>query len=155
MAPGRFHPIDPWRTSAQTRPRRIWTCGSEPACRPWRDRSALLSAHARYGHQAPADRVIPDNGQHAAVQNADLLACLRPHLRTSFHHQPEAQHPKNFTIHKNAGRLPHLLAQSGHANALANVFLQEKKRTKIGGTISKIHNGIQWDRATKWDNVTI
>src|SRR6516164_4654948 len=40
--------------------------------------------------------------------------CLRPHLRTSFHHQPEAQHPKYSAIHKNAGRLPHLLTQSGH-----------------------------------------
>src|SRR5215813_2958394 len=28
---------------------------------------------------------------------------------TSFHHQPEAQHPKSSAIHKNAGRLPHLL----------------------------------------------
>src|SRR6516164_6611205 len=40
--------------------------------------------------------------------------CLRPHLRTSFHHQPKAQHPKYSAIHKNAGRLPHLLTQSGH-----------------------------------------
>jgi hypothetical protein len=39
---------------------------------------------------------------------------LRPHLRTSFHHQPEAQHPKYSAIHKNAGRLPHLLAKSEH-----------------------------------------
>jgi len=29
---------------------------------------------------------------------------------TSFHHQPEAQHPISSAIHKNAGRLPHLLA---------------------------------------------
>ncbi len=29
--------------------------------------------------------------------------------RTSFHHQPEAQHPKSLAIHKSAGRLPHLL----------------------------------------------
>ena len=29
---------------------------------------------------------------------------------TSFHHQPEAQHPKSLAIHKNAGRLPHLSA---------------------------------------------
>jgi hypothetical protein len=28
---------------------------------------------------------------------------------TSFHHQPEAQHPKSSAIHKLAGRLPHLL----------------------------------------------
>jgi hypothetical protein len=29
-------------------------------------------------------------------------------MRTSFHHQPEAQHPKSSAIHKYAGRLPHL-----------------------------------------------
>ena len=28
--------------------------------------------------------------------------------RTSFHHQPEAQHQKSRPIHNNAGRLPHL-----------------------------------------------
>jgi 3-keto-disaccharide hydrolase len=33
---------------------------------------------------------------------------LRPFARTSFHHQPEAQHPKSSAIHKDAGRLPHL-----------------------------------------------
>jgi hypothetical protein len=27
---------------------------------------------------------------------------------TSFHHQPEAQHPKSSAIHKLHGRLPHL-----------------------------------------------
>jgi hypothetical protein len=31
-------------------------------------------------------------------------------MRTSFHHQPEAQHPNSSAIHKLAGRLPHLLA---------------------------------------------
>jgi hypothetical protein len=31
---------------------------------------------------------------------------------TSFHHQPEAQHPKFAAIHKYAGRLPHLMTQS-------------------------------------------
>jgi len=30
-------------------------------------------------------------------------------MRTSFHHQPEAQHPKSSAIHRLAGRLPHLL----------------------------------------------
>ena len=29
--------------------------------------------------------------------------------------QPEAQHPKSSAIHNNAGRLPHLLTQSGHS----------------------------------------
>jgi hypothetical protein len=37
---------------------------------------------------------------------------------TSFHHQPEAQHPKSSAFHKLAGRLPHLLGrdrtQRGH-----------------------------------------
>jgi hypothetical protein len=33
---------------------------------------------------------------------------LRPFTRTSFHHQPEAQHPKSSAIHKLAGRLPNL-----------------------------------------------
>jgi len=37
---------------------------------------------------------------------------------TSFHHQPEAQHPISSAIHKNAGRLPHLLAVRAHALAL-------------------------------------
>ena len=32
-------------------------------------------------------------------------------MRTSFHYQPEAQHPKFSAIHKIAGRLPHLLGQ--------------------------------------------
>jgi hypothetical protein len=31
-------------------------------------------------------------------------------MRTSFHHQPEAQHPKSPAIETPAGRLPHLLA---------------------------------------------
>jgi hypothetical protein len=35
-------------------------------------------------------------------------------MRTSFHHQSEAQHPKSSAIHKYAGRLPHLVALSGH-----------------------------------------
>jgi hypothetical protein len=35
-------------------------------------------------------------------------------MRTSFHHQPEAQHPKSPAIYTPAGRLPHLSANSGH-----------------------------------------
>src|ERR1017187_9175000 len=33
-------------------------------------------------------------------------------MRTSFHHQPEAQHPKSPAIETPAGRLPHLLSNS-------------------------------------------
>jgi len=45
--------------------------------------------------------------------------------RTSFHHQPEAQHPKSLAIHKNAGRLPHLLADAVEKgkNELIEIFL--------------------------------
>jgi hypothetical protein len=32
---------------------------------------------------------------------------------TSFHHQPEAQHPKSSAIHKLLGRLPHLFPEGG------------------------------------------
>jgi hypothetical protein len=32
-------------------------------------------------------------------------------MRTSFHHQPEAQHPHSPAIYTPAGRLPHLLGQ--------------------------------------------
>jgi len=41
---------------------------------------------------------------HAAL----LLLVLEPFTLTSFHHQPEAQHPKSSAIHKLVGRLPHL-----------------------------------------------
>jgi hypothetical protein len=37
---------------------------------------------------------------------------LRPRMRTSFHHQPEAQHPKSPAIKTPAGRLPHLRADT-------------------------------------------
>jgi hypothetical protein len=33
-------------------------------------------------------------------------------MRTSFHHQPEAQHPKSPAIYTPAGRLPHLWSKS-------------------------------------------
>ena len=36
-------------------------------------------------------------------------------MRTSFHHQPEAQHPKSPAIYTPAGRLPHLRVIDGLA----------------------------------------
>jgi hypothetical protein len=48
---------------------------------------------------------------------------------TPFHHQPEAQHPKFLAINKNAGRLPHLLAQSGHLDTLDQCPLLGVKQT--------------------------
>jgi len=41
---------------------------------------------------------------------------LRPFTRTSLNHQPEAQHPKSSTIHKLAGRLPHLSGEKRTSN---------------------------------------
>jgi hypothetical protein len=38
-------------------------------------------------------------------------------MQTSFHHQPEAQHPKSPAIYTPAGRLPHLWVKSGKAQS--------------------------------------
>ena len=48
---------------------------------------------------------------HTVITAVEPLAtgkALAPQSQTSFHHQPEAQHPKSSAIHKLAGRLPHL-----------------------------------------------
>src|SRR5215831_8856187 len=63
---------------------------------------------ARIIHNADArflDRHVESSKiGHAAL----LLLMLEAALRTSFHHQPEAQHPISSAIHKLVGRLPHL-----------------------------------------------
>jgi hypothetical protein len=41
-------------------------------------------------------------------------------MRTSFHHQPEAQHPKSPAIYTPAGRLPHLWVKNGQPIAGQN-----------------------------------
>ena len=46
---------------------------------------------------------------------------------TSFHHQPEAQHPKSAAIHKYVGRLPHLSAMCGRLHVGKGFF--ERYRT--------------------------
>lgn len=46
------------------------------------------------------------------VHAALLLLMLEAHTVTSFHHQPEAQHPKSPAFHHYRGRLPHLLADT-------------------------------------------
>jgi hypothetical protein len=48
-------------------------------------------------------------------------------MRTSFHHQPEAQHPNSSAIHKLAGRLPHL---------------SEAQRTSAQGVIQDVQFGL-------------
>jgi hypothetical protein len=64
---------------------------------------------------------------------------LRPYTRTSFHHQPEAQHPKSSAIHKLVGRLSHLWVQtlancdvrvtSVHPS-ISDMMLQHRERRK-------------------------
>src|ERR1017187_2821715 len=55
-------------------------------------------------------------------------------MRTSFHHQPEAQHPKSPAIETPAGRLPHLWVKSGQTIAGENPTLSAlvQKRTNAG-----------------------
>src|SRR4029077_19268028 len=74
---------------------------------------------ARVIHNADA-RVLDRDIQSSKMVHAALLLLMLGARTTvtPFHHQPEAQHPKFLPINKNAGRLPHLLALSGHrANA--------------------------------------
>ena len=55
------------------------------------------------------------------------FGCLRPHMRTSFHHQPEAQHPNSSAIHKLVGRLPHLCAKSGLASLFDHLVREREQ----------------------------
>src|SRR5262249_16864848 len=52
---------------------------------------------ARIIHNADARFLDRDIQSSKIVHAALLLRCLRPHMRTSFHHQPEAQRP-NFPL---------------------------------------------------------
>ena len=63
-------------------------------------------------HNAQA-RQLDRYVQSSKMLHAALLLLMLEALPTvtSFHHQPEAQHPISSAIHKNAGRLPHLLAR--------------------------------------------
>ena len=49
-------------------------------------------------------------------------------MRTSFHHQPEAQHPKSPAIYTPAGRLPHLCADSDHSRHESKLTLCARSR---------------------------
>jgi hypothetical protein len=60
-------------------------------------------------------------------------------MRTSFHHQPEAQHPKSPAIKTPAGRLPHLSANNGlmHSNMIG-----AKGKTASAAVLSEIRSGV-------------
>jgi hypothetical protein len=58
-------------------------------------------------------------------------------MRTSFHHQPEAQHPKSPAIETPAGRLPHLLSESGQIVAVRRMSAMCQKRTLKSSALTK------------------
>jgi hypothetical protein len=58
---------------------------------------------------------------------------------TSFHHQPEAQHPKSSAFHKLAGRLPHLSAQTRQRYARAKFFFLTKGAASHLGKSLMLH----------------
>src|SRR5262249_52167398 len=75
-----------------------------------------LTRHSRFAHDLAciihnADARFLDRQVESSkiVHAALLLLMLEAAMRTSFHHQPEAQHPNSSAIHKLVGRLPHLL----------------------------------------------
>jgi len=59
---------------------------------------------------------------------------------TSFHHQPEAQHPKSSAIHNYVGRLPHLCANSGQKTDPPGMFQLacEKNRLITSGRVQRL-----------------
>jgi len=83
-------------------------------------------------------------------------------MRTSFHHQPEAQHPNSSAIHKLAGRLPHLLervlaiCEKGlgpeHPHRpcpISKMYIVCSTRSKL--RLSALQDGVlTWKRAVGW-----
>ena len=57
-------------------------------------------------------------------------------MRTSFHHQPEAQHPQSPATYKLAGRLPHLLALNGRGDTHQICPLLKVDRTCHRATVT-------------------
>jgi hypothetical protein len=63
-------------------------------------------------------------------------------MRTSFHHQPEAQHPKSPAIETPAGRLPHLCAKSRHSASYS--ITSSAVVNSDGGTASPSTFAVLW-----------
>src|SRR6516165_3123335 len=58
--------------------------------------------------------------------------CLRPSPRTSFHHQPEAQHLKSSAIHKlGTADYPIFTPESRHQSHASAFLIWARKRTRF------------------------
>ena len=81
------------------------------------DQNAESRTHNQYDTDSDVMQIARLLDRHVEsskiVHAALLLLMLEAALRTSFHHQPEAQHPFSSAIHKRAGRLPHLWVMCG------------------------------------------
>ena len=77
---------------------------SKRACWPPPVSAAALTASSS-GLPIPA-------GAAGKILCKKCLILLGFDVEVSCHHQPEAQHPKSSAIHKNAGRLPHLMTRN-------------------------------------------
>ena len=60
-------------------------------------------------------------------------------MRTSFHHQPEAQHPKSPAIYTPAGRLPHLWSKSDQILRRSEMMrcANRDHRTAVNGILTE------------------
>jgi hypothetical protein len=61
-------------------------------------------------------------------------------MRTSFHHQPEAQHPKFFSYPQAAGRLPHLWGGKRTSLARYEYFRFRPKADEQTKALLKAHH---------------
>ena len=67
-------------------------------------------------------------------------------MRTSFHHQPEAQHPNSSAIHKLVGRLTHLLGVKRTLRRRARL-VDVKRLTQLRHRLANFavtHNAALW-----------
>src|SRR5450759_4094375 len=66
-------------------------------------------------------------------------------MRTSFHHQPEAQHPKSPAIYTPAGRLPHLWSGRIPAALRREILQPELTRHEVRHLSARPHPAV-WRR---------
>jgi len=73
-------------------------------------------------------------------------------MRTSFHHQPEAQHPHSPAINTPAGRLPHLLERGDRFAREPGIVVR-----RIAATEDHLHSVFEivlWQQMKMYSSVT-